>query len=114
MPQFEKIRPLENFHIVLWLLKDVCWVMNIRWLGMAMILPALAVAFYITAKWWAYYTERMHNLAVCAWLMANSIWMTGEFFFDDKLRPLAILFFLIGLGFIIWFYAGKYAFNIKD
>lgn len=110
---FEKVRPIENFHIVLWLIKDVCWVADFKWMGMLMIVPALVVAIYITYMWWSSYAERMHNLAVCAWLCANSVWMTGEFFFNDTLRPLAVMFFGLGLVFVAWYYSSKWIADIR-
>lgn len=46
----------------------------------------------------------MHNLAVIAWILANSTWMIGEFFFDDGIRPLALVFFGSGLIILFVFY----------
>ncbi len=66
-------------------------------LGMIMIVPTLLLAFYITYRFRTVPSEFYHNIAVCSWIMANTVWMTGEFFFDDTLRPYAIVFFLIGL-----------------
>jgi hypothetical protein len=40
--------------------------------------------------------------------MANTIWMIGEFFFDDTLRPYSIVFFLAGLLLIFYFYLFVY------
>ena len=44
------MRDYENAHIVLWIFKDSCWVCSWRWLGMAMILPTLAVAIDIARR----------------------------------------------------------------
>jgi hypothetical protein len=98
------IRKFENFHIALWLVKDTCWVMDVHVLGMIMIVPTLALAFYITWKFRQNVCEMMHNSAVCMWITANSIWMTGEFFFNDSFRPYALVFFAAGLITIAWYY----------
>jgi len=31
------------------------------------------------------------------WIIANSIWMVGEFYFKDGLKILAFAFFIVGL-----------------
>jgi hypothetical protein len=102
------IRKFENLHIACWLIKDTCWVMDIRILGIIMIFPTLFLAFYITYKFRKLLAELYHNLAVCLWIMANTIWMIGEFFFDDTLRPYSIVFFLAGLLLIFYFYLFVY------
>lgn len=98
------IRKFENLHIACWLIKDTCWLMDIRTLGIIMIFPTLFLAFYITYKFRQPLSELYHNLAVCFWIMANTIWMIGEFFFDDTLRPYSIVFFLAGLLVILYYY----------
>lgn len=100
----DPIRETENFHILLWLIKDSCWVMDLKWAGMLMILPTLSVAFYLTIKSYPYKSDFFHNLAVCCWILANSVWMTGEFFFNDTFRPYAIVFFMLGLLCVAYFY----------
>jgi hypothetical protein len=71
--------------------------MNMRPLGIFMIFPTLFLAFYITYKFRFVASELYHNIAVCLWIMANTIWMIGEFYFDDTLRPYATVFFVAGL-----------------
>ena len=100
----KSVRKFENLHIFLWLLKDTCWVMELKALGMFMILPTVAIAVMITVKTRKVNTELFHNLAVCCWILANSIWMTGEFFFDDTFRPYATVFFIIGLLIMSYYY----------
>jgi hypothetical protein len=104
MLRFKDIREYENLHIVLWLLKDTCWVLMWKELGMIMIIPTLAAAFHIAWLRRTIKTELFHNLAVCSWITANSIWMIGEFFFDDSLRPVAAAFFLLGLLTVAYYY----------
>ncbi|MFI5218139.1 MAG: hypothetical protein ACHQNT_01535 [Bacteroidia bacterium] len=101
----KKIRETENLHIVMWLLKDTCWVMDWRVAGMFMIVPTLTVAIYITWKMREHKAELFHNLAVCNWITANCIWMIGEFFYNDTLRPYARVFFALGILMVIYYYA---------
>lgn len=100
----EKLRKTENLHILLWLTKDICWVLDFKVLGVIMIVPAVSVAVWLTWKLRSHVQELIHNLAVCFWLAANSVWMIGEFFYDDTTRPVATVFFLCGLGTLALFY----------
>ncbi|MCS6935560.1 MAG: hypothetical protein NZM35_10495 [Chitinophagales bacterium] len=101
---FKTIREFENLHIVLWLLKDFCWVSEFKIAGMIMVLPTVGVGIYIT--WLSRFTRSdfYHNLAVCCWIIANCVWMTGEFFFNDGTRPLAKVFFISGLVLVSLYY----------
>jgi ABC-type Mn2+/Zn2+ transport system permease subunit len=98
------IRRTENLHILLWLLKDTCWVLSLKTEGVIMIFPTMTVAIYITWRTRRIYSELLHNLAVCSWIMANSTWMLGEFFYKDKTRPIALVFFILGLSFVATYY----------
>jgi len=100
----QKIRKFENVHILLWLLKDLCWVMDFKITGLVMIVPTVLMAIYITVLTRHSVSELFHNLAVVCWICANSIWMIGEFFFNDGTRPAAAVFFVAGLLFITWYY----------
>lgn len=96
MLNLEHIRRYENIHIVLWLLKDTCWVLMWRTAGMMMIVPTVLLAIYITWLSRTHKRELSFNLAVCCWILANSTWMIGEFYYDDNTRPLALVFFIGG------------------
>jgi len=98
-----KYRWIENGHIFLWLIKDTCWAMVWRPGGIFMIFPTLSVAFYILWKSRHVRAEVFHNLAVCLWIMANSVWMVGEFF-EIEARPYAVCFFLAGLSLLLVYY----------
>jgi len=104
----KSIRKFENLHIACWLLKDTFWVLDMRVLGVIMVFPTLFLAFFITVKFRKIISEFYHNLAVCFWIMANTIWMIGEFFYDDSLRPFAIIFFISGLIILIVYYVFIY------
>ncbi|MBX3238819.1 MAG: hypothetical protein KIT80_08565 [Chitinophagaceae bacterium] len=103
-----RFRRIENLHIFLWLLKDICWALDFRIMGMLMIVPALTVAFTITWQTRRITSELMHNLAVILWIAANSLWMAGEFYgFDEGTwgsRHLALIPFGAGLLILIYYY----------
>ena len=103
-----KIRGTENLHILLWIVKDTCWVQDYRVVGVSMIIPTIAVAIYLTVKAREQREEFIHNMAVCFWLCANSIWMIGEFFYNDQTRPYATVFFALGLGTLALHYLPKW------
>ena len=98
------IRKFENFHIILWLIKDLCWVTLSETMAIIMIFPTVAFAIYITWIARANRAELFHNLAVCFWIGANSVWMIGEFYYEDGLRSQATVFFILGLSSIAWYY----------
>jgi hypothetical protein len=102
-----KFRALENFHIVLWLVKDLCWCMIWRPIAIFMIIPTFIFAVYITYHSRSNKSELFHNLAVIMWIMANSTWMIGEFYFQDGLKEIALTCFVCGLLLIGYFYAQK-------
>ena len=99
-----RFRAYENFHIVLWLLKDACWVSDFKTAGLIMIIPTIAVALHITWLHRNSAAELAHNLAVVCWISANTVWMVGEFYFDDGLRPVAMVFFAMGLLLVAYYY----------
>jgi hypothetical protein len=98
------IRKYENLHILLWLVKDACWLQDYKIAGVIMIVPTLLAAWHITWLSRKNLTELLHNLAVSFWIMANSIWMIGELFFDDTTRPYALIFFILGLLPVSYYY----------
>lgn len=101
---FRSIRSGENFHVVLWLMKDVSWILGWKALGIGMFFPTLAIAVWIAWKSREEIGELLHCLAVVFWIMANGIWMIGEFWFEDKQRHVAIPFFIAGLLCVAWYY----------
>ena len=108
-----RYRKMENMHIVFWLFKDVSWCMNWRALGIAMILPTLAVACVIAFRTRHIKSELAHNLAIIFWITANSYWMIAEFFAFDEVqvwgwmegRHLALIPFAIGISILLYYYA---------
>ena len=101
----ERFRKIENLHILLWLLKDLCWAMLWRPLGIAMLIPTLSVAILITWQTRHLKSELFHNLAVAFWICANGYWMIIEFWgYDEELRVYTAIPFGIGLFFIAVYY----------
>lgn len=101
----DNTRRLENAHVALWLLKDYAWCTSVRWLGIGMALPTVVLALLLARRSWRNLEDFTHNAAVCCWILANITWMMGEFFFQDHTRPLAQMFFTVGLGWLAVYYA---------
>lgn len=97
MLMIRSIRVNENLHIVLWLLKDLCWLMEYHVAALIMVIPTLSMGLYIA---WLSAKDRslfMHSLAVIFWISANSTWMIGDFFFQERGHGIAAAFFITGL-----------------
>ena len=103
-----KFRKLENLHIVFWLLKDAGWASNFKIGALAMVVPAVTIAFVILHQQWNNISDRFHNIAVALWICANSIWMIGDFFNLDGapfyLRKVSLVPFTIGVIVIGYYY----------
>lgn len=103
--RYKQFRRIENLHILFWLIKDLCWVIEWRLLGMFMILPTISVSLYFTWKNSSIPAEFFHNIAITIWIIANSTWMISEFFgFDDFIKPYIWILFVLGLGFLFYYY----------
>jgi hypothetical protein len=98
-------RWIENGHIFLWLLKDTCWALVWKPGGIFMIFPTLSVAFYILWKSRHIRAEFFHNMAICLWIMANSVWMVTEFLNVDKeYKKYAVFIFFTGIALLLFYY----------
>lgn len=82
--------------------------MNFKPLGVIMIIPTVAMAVYLTILSRTDRKELLHNLAVTCWILANSIWMVGEFYLNDSTRTYAAVFFILGLAFVAYYYVGYF------
>jgi hypothetical protein len=101
-----KFRSLENLHVLFWLIKDICWCIGFKPLGIAMIFPTLSVAIYIMVKNRHMVSELTHNLAIMLWITANSMWMIFEFTgTDEQYKNFCLIPFLLGLLILIYYYA---------
>lgn len=80
LPYYLSARGAENFHLCLWIGKDLCWTQDNYVGSMIFGISALAwcgLLFYnaISVKAW----EEVYNLvAVTMWLSANFLWMIDE------------------------------------
>ena len=106
------LRKWENLHIPLWLVKDTCWMLEWRWLGVLMVIPTVAMAIYILLKSISH-VEFYINLAICFWITANSFWMCAEFFNFTEYKMLAGIPFGLGMFAVAIFYY-KQAKQIKS
>lgn len=92
-------------HILFWLVKDICWCIGFKPLGVAMIFPTLIIALYITWRTRRMVSELVHNLAVAFWITANSMWMIFEFMErDEELKNYCIIPFSMGLIILGYYY----------
>lgn len=103
MDLINRIRNYENIHIVFWLIKDTCWMLELKWLGALAMIPTLFVAIYIIFK--TYHTKEVYiNAAIFFWILANSFWMMMEFFNGDRYKYYASIPFALGFLFVSIFY----------
>lgn len=97
------IRQYENIHIPLWLLKDSCWMMEWKTLGVIMIVPTILVAALLA--WRTRHEDDFFvNFAILTWIMANAYWMCCEFFNYVQYKDFAGIGFVIGAISISVFY----------
>jgi hypothetical protein len=99
----DRIRKIENLHIAFWLVKDTCWMAQIKWLGTLMTVPTIGLALFIVFTS-ARPREIFLNLAVLFWIIANSIWMITEFFFNERYKWITVIPFCAGLVFVAIYY----------
>jgi hypothetical protein len=106
MNPFGKIRQYENLHIVFWLIKDTCWMLELKILGAIMVIPTMLLCIWIISK--TRHTLDVYiNTAILFWICANSYWMLTEFFGDIHYKFYASIPF--GLGFLFaLIYCTKY------
>jgi hypothetical protein len=100
-----KFRKIENLHILFWLVKDICWCMIFKALGIAMIFPTLAIAIFIAWRTRHIVAELTHNIAIALWISANSMWMIAEFLeVDEQVKPWCLIPFSLGLLTLFYYY----------
>ena len=103
MELWEKVKKYESLHIVFWLIKDSCWMLQLKWLGIVMAIPTIAIAIfivYISRK----ITDIYLNFAILFWICANSFWMYIEFFTSGQLKFWASIPFGLGFVFVAIYY----------
>lgn len=98
-------RWIENGHIFLWLIKDTCWALGWKIAGTFMIIPTISVALYILWRSRTHRAELFHNIAICLWISANSIWMVSEFHETDaEYKKYSVVLFVIGIVMLVSYY----------
>lgn len=105
-------RKMENLHIVFWILKDISWCLIFKPLAIAMIFPTLIISIVISWRTRHMVSELCHNIAITAWISANSYWMISEFLgIDEKIivgqmtyKHLALVPFGIGVLVLAFYY----------
>ena len=74
------VRGAENFHIYLWILKDLAWTQ--KWYGMSWTFGILAISWIFVLAYHAFndrnFNEIYMLIAMVLWLSANFVWMAGE------------------------------------
>jgi hypothetical protein len=101
------LRKYENIHIPLWLLKDTCWMMEWKTIGVIMIVPTIFVAALLA--WRTRKDEEFFvNLAILCWIMANAFWMCCEFFDYLQYKDFAGIGFIAGAISISAFYYRRF------
>ncbi len=116
-----RLRKMENMHVAFWLLKDISWCMVWKPLGIAMIIPTLSIAIWISWKNRQIQSELAHNLAVIFWITANSYWMISEFIGFDEApvwreftgKHLSLIPFITGALILLYYYAVQRPREIK-
>ena len=117
-----RLRKMENMHIAFWLMKDISWCMIWKELGIAMIVPTLSIAIWISWKNRQIKAELAHNLAIVFWISANAYWMISEFVgFDENLiwrqftgKHIALVPFSIGALILLYYYVIQRPREIKE
>ena len=110
-----KIRHFENLHIPLWLMKDTCWMLQWKILGISMIIPTMSVALIITYKSWKEKDDEFWiNSAICFWISANSFWMICEFNHHEEIKNYAAIPFVLGMMCVAIFYFKRLFINKEE
>ena len=103
MKLVERIKKYESLNVVFWLIKDSCWMLQLKWLGIIMVVPTVTIATFIVFISWKT-ADRFINMAILCWIVANSYWMYDEFFTSGQHKLLVSFPFALGFIFIGIFY----------
>jgi hypothetical protein len=116
-----RFRRMENLHIVFCIIKDMSWCMRWKVMGVAMIVPTLLLALFISWRDRLIHSELAHNLAVAFWICANSTWMFMEFIKQDETiffgwltgKQLSMIPFIVGSVILLRYYLTQRPREIK-
>lgn len=98
------LRQLDNFHILTWLIKDICWVKEYKPGGMFMIVPTIGIAFLMAWKTRRYKARFYSNFSVFCWMCADSVWMMDDFY-ELNASAVTVGFFITGILSMAYYYA---------
>lgn len=74
------VRGAENFHIYLWIMKDLAWTQ--KWYIISWIFGISAISWCLVLVYHAFmdknYNEMYMLVALILWLSANFVWMAGK------------------------------------
>jgi hypothetical protein len=87
---------LETIHIPLWLVKDLCWLLSYRLLGVMVAIPTIIVAFVMAVVTRGDRERFLPNISVALWILANANWMVAEFY-DWDIKHYSLYPFVGGL-----------------
>jgi hypothetical protein len=115
------LRKAENFHLLLWLIKDLCWVSGWQVMGLIIAIPTIGMAVYIALTTRKSASFFYFNLAILAWILANTCWMLADFFVGESqavlyaniLTVVKVLFF-VGLTFIVFYHARSFFADLQN
>lgn len=97
----KQIRTYEYIHIPFWLVKDTCWALQIKSLGLLMIIPTFLLSLIIVYKTRKLIHDLLPNISISLWIAANSIWMCDEFF-ELGIKWVCYIPFLLGITVILF------------
>jgi hypothetical protein len=103
---------METAHIPLWLVKDVCWLMTYRTLGVVVAIPTILVAIIMAFITYGDKDRFLPNISIALWIIANANWMFAEFFEWDT-RFLSLYPFVAGI-LVFAFFLGQKLFDKTD
>lgn len=104
----EKVKHYENLHIPLWLIKDTCWMMEWKEVGVIMIVPTMLVSIILVIFSWKRKEEEFWiNLAIFFWISANSYWMITEFVDRLDIKTYSLIPFILGMVCVVYFYGRR-------
>jgi hypothetical protein len=85
---YHTVRGAENFHIYLWIGKDLAWAQD--WYWPAMIFGCAALLWCFVLLYHAVHSKNMVEIymwiAMVLWLGGNFVWMAGRFMGIESLR----------------------------
>lgn len=92
---------LDTINSFSWFFMDAAWMLQVREISIAMILPTMLSAVFL-----CYIEKRkisgLINFAILSWICMNVSWMFSELFQNSIHLILAKIFFCVGIIFIIW------------